>query len=172
MNLTNRKIEAVAPKKDGYTYLNGVYYDTDNKALVASNGAILVKLAVTPDTGDESALLSHESIAHARRVSTGKLYSKALYMRTSNDKVTFADGVSHPTKKVKYPEYSSIIPNGEPTIEIGLDAKLLYNLAQGLCRHGEYRVKLSITNAGDAVRVTALPPVDEDDVGVIMPVRF
>ena len=140
--------------------------DINNRSiLVAADG---YKLAVVHVSESESD--THESIIPLEAVKLATKDNKTFIavngnvqvMAMGKDTITTFDKIEG-----TFPNYSQLIPDKSTSeYRIGLDAKLLFELAESL---GTDKVILTFHGAASPIGVKAMSGNDEDDYGLLMP---
>jgi len=129
--------------------------------LVASNGHVLAVVPVKHEETDIEGYLTAESIKKAN--------SNHGYINPSTDSLGYADGSTDPRPKDagNYPSYEMVIPKEEPVITIGLNPKLLLDLAMAL--DSKEPIILEIYGEEKPIGIKTLSGLES---GVIMPIRI
>ncbi len=150
-------------------YLSAAHLDVDKKRLSVTNGNILAVIPVDLSEGDTSGPVTTEVIKAARAT------------RSERVEITCNGGLGVDGKTFerpdlgKFPDIDRVIPDGEPEFSVGLNARLLFELAEALTVSNKANppiVKLDfydLTGKG-AIRVTA--GKNPDAIGVLMPCRL
>lgn len=168
INLKRHRIEKVCADEKRPTIAQP-WLDVDNNVLVATDSYALavvpVDIALT-DTAGPIPLLALE----AARKKSGKDYiadivcdgtvdvpdARAKYDRPAIDQ---DDGPG-------FPDWQTIITRaGAPRVTIGINARILLNLAQAL---GSEQIELSVYEQDERISVK---PIGRDGNGIIMPIR-
>lgn len=172
MKMPNRKIEKVVSKNDSRYYLENPYLDTDSSVIVSTNGQVMAVCPVELDEEDTSGPISTESLKAALKASPAKkLVDKTANIK-ANGSLVLDNGQVFPREELtqKWVDYKRVIPDASKAeIVIGLDAKLLKDLADAICEPGTSQIRLKIIDHNTAVYVDSK---GSDCYGVIMPVRI
>ena len=162
------KIYKSCDKAGNRPVLSGCFLtkDINNRSiLVAADG---YKLAVVHVSESESD--THESIIPLEAVKLATKDNKTFIavngnvqvMAMGKDTITTFDKIEG-----TFPNYSLLIPKPETSeYRIGLDAKLLFELAESL---GTDKVILTFHGAASPIGVKAMSGNDEDDYGLLIP---
>jgi len=140
--------------------------------LIGTNGRAIAVIPVEISQEDTQGPIPVDGLKAARKAARGK---GAEIDAKANGSFALATGQSFPREvDATFPNWRQVIPANRPfSFEIGLDAGLLFDLAQALGSDGQ--VRLSFAGANDPVVVRAMngPLKYKDEVkAVIMPVRI
>jgi hypothetical protein len=135
--------------------------------LVACDGHILAVVPVLAFHDDTSGPISGDALALARK---NAKKTDAASVR-ANGSLVLADGATlpRPEQEGYYPNWEQILESSksqEPTVTLGLNAKLMADLAEALGSNKGV-IKLEITDANSAIRVST-----DKGYGLIMPARI
>lgn len=158
------KIEkACDPKARRYPGMRHARLVGDN--LVASDGRVIAVVPVIErDEGDTDGYISVEALAAARKASGHWRGRDAVVLANSELTVPGAGVKMLRPKESEYPNWAAVLPDkGRGKLRIGLNAKLLHNLADAL---GSEVLWLEISEPGNVVRVDG----QRGAYGAIMPV--
>jgi len=172
MILPNRKLEKCAGKKDARYYLNQPYLDTEESAVISTNGHIMAVCPVELDEGDTSGPITAESIQAAIKACPGKRADKTASIK-ANGSLQLDNGQSFPREELtqKWVDYKRVIPDKDKAeMVISLDAKLLKDLADAINTPGTSIVKIHIKDNSTSFYIES--DDSSDCYGVIMPCRF
>ena len=136
-------------------------------ALVATDGHVL---AICPVEADESefGLVTKEALIHGRKLAKGS----APVRFTANSGFGFDDGSTLPRPTAAdlgdFPSWQQVIPEAAPEISIGINPKLLLDLAHAI--DSSKGVVLEIKDGSSPISVRPFGDANENR-GVIMPMR-
>lgn len=170
MKIDSQFQPTLAVSKDETRYaLNNLHLDTAAKRLVATDGHMLCSIPVEVQEGDTTGPIQPDAFAMARKDQrkSGTVEIKA------NGSVALPNGVTYERPNVgQFPDYAQVIPEANRDgFKIGLDARLLYDLAVAI---GSEKGRAIVTlcfgkDSADPIRVTRS---DNEAVGVLMPCRI
>lgn len=172
MKMPNRKIEKCVSKNDARYYLENPYLDTESSVIVSTNGHIMAVCPVELDKEDTSGSISTESLKAALKACTERTIKNKTANIKANGSLVLDNGQVFPRIELtqKWVDYKRVIPDASKAeIVIGLDAKLLKDLADAICEPGNSQIRLKITDHNTAIYVDSK---GSDCYGVIMPVRI
>jgi hypothetical protein len=178
------KLEKVCSKdKTRWSILQQPHLDVERQRLLACNGFVLAVVPATVDGDDKTGAIPLDAFKAAAKSKLDPELSAAVHVNGGTVKVEDANATLEfvvPQGAIgKYPDVDQIIPREkDDDIVIGLDAKLLYELAQAMHPQGGgrsgYKVALRIQRLPNSP-VTVKPVFDRkqynEAFGVIMPVH-
>ncbi len=178
----NCKIELACSTDAGRYAISEPFLDIKNAqgTLVATTGTIMAIIPVLIATEDDAGYCAKQLLKDARKVNkletteivlagtSGKLLNGATALRAGE------------AKDSMFPNWRQVVPAPyeKPVLEVGIDAKLLWELAQAM---GTVGVKLTFKDGVAAVQVAPIPsgvmsrgviPSEPTARGVIMPIKF
>lgn len=180
------KPELIASKDDIRYVLTNLCIDIhkDKTVVVATDGRRLVCVPCEIDSIHEIGLVPVEAIAQARKVKSKNRHDDLtvpLVGQTGmndrlqlNGRAEIRNGpvlttIDRPGCEFNYPKWpEAVIPKGEPTFTVSLNAELLLGLAKALGTDGS--VKLQFTSDIEQILVTPSGQSD-GEFGVLMPLR-
>ena len=134
MKLPKTKFEKAVNTKEVRSYIADAHFD--GKRLLATDGHIMLVIPVEVDDGDVAGPVPAEAVKQARR-------SKADDIFLAKDKV-ITGGVTFPREnKGKYPDVDQVIKGAHDGVgkpDLTLNAKLMHDLALGLCSDTKYPI--------------------------------
>jgi DNA polymerase III sliding clamp (beta) subunit (PCNA family) len=171
------KIELCASKDETRLCLVNPYFDKAANAIIATQGMSMAIVPVESDESDVSGFVSPTALAMARKQARKGEGGAEIYLNGSQllaDKTVLV----RPSEESngRFPNWQQVVPKMESeaygTIRIGLNAKLLWELAQAI---GSECVCLSIKDANSPLIVTpsggSKPVACRDAKGILMPLR-
>ena len=174
----NCKIELACSTDKQRAAICNPYLEIDDKGarMIATNGQILAIVPVDPQEGDKAGLVPVDAIKDARKAKPASLPEATL---ACNGNVKLLDGRQYPRPDFAFPNYRAVLPaeNRPAKFTVGIDAKLLWELAQAMGTQG---VTLEFENELSAIKVRpsaagqhgSIKPADYEARGVIMPIRI
>ena len=175
MNVPTGLIEKAAGIHDIRKHLNDPYLDTEKKRLIATNGHIAAIIPVEVSEADTSGPISAEALKAARKAAKGSpLGGIAPTIACTEKTLEVGQGPTYPRPDLqnKYPDIDKVIPKTKGYIKVGLDAKLLYDLALAI-GEGKYKTHVCLhIDPKNSKKGTIYVSNNSDRYGVIMPVRL
>ena len=149
-----------------HTYLRADPNDPTRGTLEACDTYKLARVPVELEEGDTEGLLTVESLKAAQKA------NRLRPRLSANGTADVPGGPSFPRpEEGTFPNTATLIPEGEIAFTVGINAKFLHELAQGL---GVDAVRLDFLKVGDepsAVRPIQVRPIGGQGDGLIMPIR-
>jgi DNA polymerase III beta subunit, central domain len=173
MKLPESKIELAAPNEQSRYVLSAVQLDVAGKRMMATDGHIGAIIPCEVSEGDQSALLSLESLKQIRAM---QKRSKTIPIEIkTNGKVTATNATTNETMEFalvegRFPNLDMVMTKAEGAATITLDVALLLRLAQALNPEATAKraiVSLWIKDPSSTVGVRS----GSVGQGVIMPCR-
>lgn len=187
IKLHTRVEEAAA--KDEPKALHGVYYDADNKVVVATNGYILAIVPVDADDNDQSGIIPYDVVKESQKAAGRKNPAVFDMSEAGNGTVSFPGKVGKvicDTQDGTFPKYQQIVPEEKHdytetvpdrkereqlgTVTITFNVNLLADLAKAMGVKGQIHMTIDL---GDVNRPFLVKPGmganEPRAIGAIMP---
>jgi len=164
------KLEKVASRDATRPVLTHAFLRVDGEraTLEACDSYKLARIPVELEAGDEEGFVPVEALTTARKARAESV--------SVNGSVDIPGGPSFPRPELgQFPNAVQLFPDGEVAFAVGVNAKFLHELAQGL---GSETVRLEFVKVGDepsALRPIVVRPIGGDAPeadGLLMPVRL
>lgn len=126
-----------------------VQYDAARMALIATDGRGLVIVPVEAGEGDVTGMIPVAAILAARKAA-GRGQPAIL---SANGDVKLPDGRTFPRPVHQFPDFAAVIPAGQPTLSVTLNAKLLANLVSGM---GVHEIRMEFHAGGSPIALRGL----------------
>lgn len=169
----------VASKDKSRPVLSCAYLDTERQVIEATDSYRLVSIPVEIEEGDVSGLIPIEAMkAFQKAHKKTAIYPSLVCRETEVELVNHYDGTAQTWKrKVEgtFPNVPELIPEDVHPFRIGLNAKLLGDLAAGM---GTETVEIQFVADRESREPSALRPMivrplaDRAVTGILMPVRL
>lgn len=161
----NCKVEKACSTNPQRYVLAQPYFNKEKSRLEMTTGSILAVLPVTADPEDCAGPVPLEAIKASRKG------DQRIHLRANEAQTAL--GTFPKPQDMQFPSIDKVIPTYEPKFSVGINAELLFNLAQAL---GTATVKLEFL--GEVTEIRVLPLGEEargvvkGSFGVIMPIRL
>jgi len=168
-NITKKQIAALASKDGLKPALCGVLYEPEKSRLTVTNGHALISYTVDNGENDNGGIIPVDLFPTAKDAKN----PRNEYFINGTAKRS-CDGVTQETQLIEeqFPDYESVLPKDEPTLEIGFNLELLKMVADAVpVENGAKNVKLSFNSNTGGVRFETTQHAKKI-TGVIMPVRL
>lgn len=176
------RLELAASKDDTRPHLNQVYLDVEAvpPVLVATSGHVLALVPVELHPDDVTGPIALDALADARKAA-GRGADAVCELRAPEGGTRSVDGVIRPRGGEDFPPYKRVMVDYDgqkDCVSIGLDAKLLWELAQALgCKKDDGVVVLTFpqdTSKIDPIQVRRDSLAKGADAvrGILMPCRL
>lgn len=168
------KIEKAASKDVSRLVITEPYLDVENKAMVATNGAIIAVVPVVLSESDKSGHITDENLQAIRKTRNYSAECSEDWIETDNSKMVRSN-------LGNFPQWKNVIPplDRETKFSVGLNVKLLWELCQAIgCETARLEFKDNLEGVlvfPTTIRSTShpsKPAAHPDAYGVIMPTRL
>lgn len=170
----------VAAKKTARYAINGVYFDPEHKALVATDGRRIMASRIKVDIDAKPLIVGTKDIKAAAKMLNGTPQTGAATISpdTGADSFTAAriDGKASMSGELidgSYPDWTSCVPADAPTHQIAVDADLLRDILAAMPRVEESGSRSVILGFSDPCRPLLIWPSgtgDCDMLAALMPI--
>ena len=175
-NLTKKQASALCSKDDRKPVLKGLLYEPEKSRLTATTGHALISYKVTPDDGDNSAVIPPE-LFKTKQSDDCTYAINGSAVRTNG-----AETANYNLINENYPDYESVIPKPNPNskFEIALNLDILKQLWEAVPKSddGNRNIKLTF-NTESSLKPVLFEQLSGKTIndgveysGVIMPVRM
>lgn len=178
MKMRNTKIESALDSKDMREHLSEPYLDVENERLVATNGKILTSIKVEVEPEDVSGYISKDALESARKIARKDKEDTIEIRANGSLELKNGDKLNRPDLGT-FPDIDYILDMVETdpakTIRLGINAKLLLNLAKSLANATQVVILDFVIDDNNAVTSAinvSVAKQGSDDKAVIMPVRI
>jgi len=180
MKTRKTKLQVVASKENSRFAINGIYLDTEEKRLVATNGKCMAIIPAEIEEGDTTAILNAELWTEKRKKNE-PIEAKV------NGSAVMPNGKTFQHLDGQFPSYKDVIPTfeGKKTVKFSLDPSLLMDLAHamGFNRTDEYGQGITLEmevnedgeNTGSPILITNKIDFEftkEKAKGLLMPIQY
>ena len=178
MKMRNTKIESAVDSKEMRLHLTEPFLDVENKRLVATDGKILTAIKVEVEPDDVSGYISKDALVAARKIA--KKYEEETIEIRANGSLELKNGDKFNRPDLgTFPNVDNILNNLETdpakTIRLGINAKLLLDLAKSLANATQEVVLDLVVDENNAVSSAinvSVAKQGSEDKAVIMPIRI
>ena len=145
--------------------LQNVFFDKEKGKLIATDGKRMAIVTAEAEEGDTSGFVSPEALKEYRR----QAKKSAVSLLVNGKQIVGPFSLDRPTQEQvgNFPNWQAVLPtkNDKVTLKIGLNAKLLWELAQALGSEGV--VTLELRDDKSAVSVSTA-----NGDGLLMPFKI
>jgi DNA polymerase III sliding clamp (beta) subunit (PCNA family) len=166
------KLEKVVSKDETRTNITVIKLDATTRfgqCAVATNGR---SMAIVPVEFDQGSAPNDKGLINVEALQASRKVKHAAGNMTLNGAIELPDGRKFPRPSAadhSYPNWEAVLPKEKATLSVGVNAKLLLELAQAI---GSETVRLDFIDALSPITVTPCGYNAQGGHGVIMPMRI